>query len=324
MKTRKVVLTGGSGFILGYVGERYAEVSDEVVLFDNNQQHEMPKYTLDLLARHKNVRFVQGDITNKSDVEAVVKGAEVVYHFAALMGTSARFRQEVRTVEVNVLGMLHACQASLDAGVKYFVYPPRPILATWGTPYIITKTAATQFAQMYHNVYGLPTVGLLIANCFGPRERAVLEKNTLRPGEGRKMMATFIEAALKNEPLPVMGDGEQSSDFVFVDDVVDACMRAPRAEAIGQIMEIGTGVDTPVKEVAELIIELTGSKSQIKYIPLRTGEAKVHTRSDIALARKILGWEPKYSLREGLSRTIPWYAEQLGLECPPVLYRKSA
>lgn len=316
MASQKVVLTGGTGFILSYVAERYAEAGDEVVLFDNNQQHEMPKYTLDLLARYKNVRFVQGDASNRSDIESVVKGARIVYHFAALMGTSARFRQEVRTVEVNVLGMIHACQASLDAGVKYFVYPPRPILAGWTTPYIISKTAATQFAQMYHSVYGLPTIGLLIANCYGPRERAVLEKNTLRPGEGRKMMATFIEAALKNEPLPVMGDGEQSSDFVYIDDVVDACMLAPCDKAVGQVMDIGTGIATPVKKVAELIIELTGSKSQLKYIPLRTGETKVHTHSDIALARELLGWTPSYSLREGLIRTIPWYAHQLGLKAP--------
>ena len=176
MQNHKVVLTGGTGFILGYVAERYAEQVDEVVLFDNNQQHDMPQYTKDLLARCKNVHFVQGDITNKNDVENVVKGAEIVYHFAALMGTSARFHQEIRTTEVNVIGMLHACQAALDAGVKYFVYPPRPILTSWGTPYIITKTAATQFAQMYHDVYGLPTVGLLIANCYGPRERAVLRR----------------------------------------------------------------------------------------------------------------------------------------------------
>lgn len=316
MAKQRVVLIGGTGFLLGYVAERYAAQGDEVILFDNNQQHQMPAYTTALLDKRKNVTFVQGDVTKKKDVEKVVEGADLVYNFAALMGTSSRFLQEVRTTEVNVIGMLHACQAALDAKVKYLVYPPRPVLTSWLTPYIITKTAATQFVQMYHEVYGLPTVGLLIGNCFGPRERAVLEAHPLKPGEGRKMMATFIEAALKGEPLPVMGDGKQSSDFVFVDDVVEACMRAPRPEAVGQIMEIGSGVDTPVIKVAQLIIELTGSKSQIKHVPLRTGEKKVHTRSDIALAKKLLGWQPKYSLREGLLRTIPWYAEQLGLPSP--------
>ena len=313
---RKIVLTGGTGFILGYVAERYAAMGEEVVLFDNNQQHALPAYTQALLKGRDNVHLVVGDIADRKAVESVMKGADVVYHFAALMGTSARFRQEVRTAEVNVIGMLNACQAALDAGVKRFIYPPRPVLSTWLTPYIITKTAATQFAQMYHQVYGLPTVGLLIANCYGPRERAVLEANTLRPGEGRKMMATFIEAGLKGEPLPVMGDGEQSSDFVFVDDVVDACMKADCDAAVGAVMDIGSGVSTPVKDVAKLVIELTDGRSQIKFTPLRTGEAKVRTVSDVSAAKKLLGWAPRVSLREGLRRTIPWYAKQLGVKVP--------
>lgn len=315
MSGRRIVLMGGTGFILSYVAERFAAMGEDIVIFDNNQQHQMPKYTLDLLEKSKNVQFVQGDVSNRDAVRNAIKGAEIVYQFAALMGTSARFKQEARTVEVNVLGMIHALDAALEFGVKYFVYPPRPMLAQWLTPYIISKTAATQFVQLYHQYYGLPTVGLLIANCYGPRERAVLEAKAYKPGEGRKMMATFIEAALKNEPLPVMGDGEQSSDFVFVDDVVDSCMLALNDAAVGHIMEIGTGVKTTVLTVAKTIIELTGSKSTIEFRPLRTGEVKVHTASDWSEAKKLLGWEPKTSLREGLIKTIPWYAEQLGLPC---------
>jgi UDP-glucose 4-epimerase len=316
MAQRKVILTGGTGLIMSHVVERYAELGDEVVLFDNQQQHAMYEETQKLIKEKKNVTFVQGDVRDKSAVKDLVEGAEIVYHFAALMGTSARFKQEVITTEVNVIGTLHVCQAALDAGVKYFVYPPRPSLTFWLTPYIITKTAQTQFVQMYHAVYGLPAIGLNIQNCYGPRERAVLEKDTLRPGEGRKMMATFIMAALKNEPLPVFGDGEQSSDFIYIDDVIAACMRAPIHSAIGQIIDIGTGVSTPVKKVAELIIELTGSKSEIEYKPMRTGEIKVHTKADLTNAKKCLDWEPKIDLREGLKRTIPYYAKLLGVKSP--------
>lgn len=316
MTKRRIVMTGGTGFILSYVAERYAELGDTVVLFDNNEQHQMPKYTVELLDKRKNVSFVQGDIRDKAAVEAVVEGADIVYHFAALMGTSSRFKQEVRTIEVNVIGALHVCEAALKANVKYFVYPPRPMETGWLTPYIISKTASTQFTQMYHEVYGLRTVGLNIANIYGPRERAVLEANPLKPGEGRKMMATFVEAALKNEPLPVMGDGEQSSDFIFIDDVVDACMLAPTDPAIGRIVEIGTGVNTSVKRVAEMVIEITGSKSKIDFKPLRTGEVKIHTKSDPSDAKKYLGWEMKTKLEDGLRKTIPWYASQLGLKLP--------
>jgi UDP-glucose 4-epimerase len=313
---RKIVLTGGTGFIMSYVAERYAAMGDTVVLFDNNEQHQMPRYTLDLLEKSKNVTFVNGDIRDKAAVEKVIDGADTVYHFAALMGTSSRFKQEVRTVEVNVLGTLHACQAALDAKVKYFVYPPRPMETGWLTPYIISKTASTQFTQMFHQVYGLPTVGLNIANIYGPRERAVLEANTLKPGEGRKMMATFIEAAIKNEPIPVMGDGEQSSDFIFIDDVIDACMKAPVDGGVGKIMEIGTGINTSVKRVAEMIIEIIGSKSKVELRPLRTGEIKIHTKSDPTDAKNFIGWEMETALEQGLRKTIPWYARELGLELP--------
>ena len=316
MISGKVVLTGGTGLIMSNVAEIYANNGNEVVIFDNQQQHAMYEETQKLIEEKDNVSFVEGDIRDPKAMAEVATGAEVFYHFAALMGTSSRFKQEVITTEVNVIGTINACQAALDAGVKYYIYPPRPALSVWMTPYIITKTAGTQFTRMYNQIYGLPTIGLNIQNCYGPRERAILEANSYKPGEGRKMMATFIEAALMNEPLPVMGDGEQASDFVFIDDIVDACMKAPCDKAIGEIMDAGTGVSTQVKKVAELIIELTGSKSEIKYVPLRTGEAKVETKADLTRIKEALDWEPKYDLVEGLKRTIPYYAKRLGVPSP--------
>jgi UDP-glucose 4-epimerase len=317
MKEGKIVITGGSGFIMSHVAERYAEMGKDVVLFDNNQQHALYQETQELLNKKKNVKFVQGDTRDRAAVDALVKDAEIVYHFAALMGTSSRFKEwEIPTVEVNVIGTINVLQASLSSGVKYFVHPPRPALTVWQTPYIISKTAQTLFTQMYNTIYGLPTIGLNIANCYGPRERGVLNPNPLRLHEGRKMVASNITAALKNEALVVFGDGEQSSDFVFIDDIVDACMRAPRDTAIGQVCDLGTGVNLPVKKVAEMIIELTKSKSKIEYFPLRTGEVKVHTKADLTNAKKYLGWEPKTSLEEGLKKTIPYYAKQVGVKSP--------
>jgi len=316
MTNRKIVLTGGTGFILSYVAERYAALGDDLWIFDQTAPDALPGYAKDLLETNANTTYVQGDIRDKNAVEDIINGAEIVYHFAALMGTSSRFKQEVLTTEVNVIGTLHACQAALDSGVKYFVYPPRPMETGWLTPYIISKTASTQMVQMYHETYGLPTVGLNISNIYGPRERAVLEANPYKKGEGRKMMATFVECALKGEPLPVMGDGEQSSDFIFIDDVIEACMKAPSDPAVGKIIEIGTGVKTSVLDVAKQIIELTGGKSEIAFKPMRTGEKKVHTVSDFSDATEYLGWTPTTSLAEGLRKTIPWYAEQLGLAWP--------
>lgn len=317
MKRERVVITGGSGFIMSHVAERLAASGKDVILFDNNDQHALYEETQELLKSEKNVRFVQGDVRDRNAVDALVKDAEMVYHFAALMGTSSRFKEwEIPTVEVNVIGTINVLQASLNAGVKYFVYPPRPALAVWQTPYVISKTTQTLFTQMYHTIYGLPTIGLNIANCYGPRERGILNPNPFRPHEGRKMVASNIISALKNEPVIVFGDGEQSSDFIYIDDVVEGCLMAPKDSAVGQICDLGTGISTSVKRVAELIIELTRSKSKIEYFPIRTGEVKLHTKADLTNAKKYLGWEPRVMLEEGLKRTIPYYANLLGIKSP--------
>ena len=308
MKRGRVIITGGSGFIMSHAAERLAASGREVILFDNNEQHALYEETQQLLKTEKNVRFVQGDVRDRGAVDALVKDAEIVYHFAALMGTSSRFKEwEIPTVQVNVIGTINVLQASLNAGIKYFVHPPRPTVTGWQSPYIISKTAQTLFTQMYHTIYGLPTIGLNIANCYGPRERGILNPNPLRPYEGRKMVASNIISALKNEPVIVFGDGEQSSDFIYVDDVVEGCLKAPTDSAIGQICDLGTGISTPVKRVAELIITLTRSKSKIEYLPIRTGEVKLHSKADLTNAKKYLDWEPKVTLEEGLKKTIPYY-----------------
>lgn len=313
----KIVITGGSGFIMSHLAERLAETGKEIVLFDNNEQHSLYEETKALLAREKNLRFLQGDVRDRTAVEELIQGAEIVYHFAALMGTSSRFREwEIPTVEVNVVGTINVLQASRKAGVKYFIHPPRPPLAVWMTPYIISKTTQTLFTQMYHHVYGLPTVGLNIQNCYGPRERAILNPNPMRPHEGRKLVASSILAALKNEPVIVFGDGEQSSDFVYIDDVVEACLKAPCDSAVGQVLDIGRGISTPVKKVVELILELTRSRSTIEHLPLRTGEVPLQTKADLTPARQYLAWEPKTELAEGLRKTIPYYADFLGVKSP--------
>jgi UDP-glucose 4-epimerase len=149
----KIVISGGCGFIMSHVADRLVETGREIVLFDNNEQHSLYEETKALLARKKNLQFVQGDVRDRTAVEELIKGAEIVYHFAALMGTSSRFKEwEIPTVEVNVIGTVNVLQASLKAGVKYFIHPPRPALAVWLTPYIISKTAQTLFTQMYHQV----------------------------------------------------------------------------------------------------------------------------------------------------------------------------
>jgi nucleoside-diphosphate-sugar epimerase len=138
----------------------------------------------------------------------------------------------------------------------------------------------------------------------------------MRPHEGRKLVASSIMAALKNEPIIVFGDGEQSSGFVYLDDVVEACLKAPCDSAVGQVLDIGTGISTSVKRVVELILELTRSRSKVEHVPLRTGEVKLQTKADLTPGRRYLKWEPKTELVKGLRKTIPYYANLLGVKSP--------
>ena len=118
MTNRKIVLTGGTGFILSHVAERYAALGDEVLMFDQTAPDQLPPYAKNILESNENTAYFQGDIRERDAVEEIIGGADIVYHFAALMGTSSRFKQEVLTTEVNVIGTLHACQAALDAGAQ--------------------------------------------------------------------------------------------------------------------------------------------------------------------------------------------------------------
>jgi len=316
MQQGKVVITGGTGFIMSHTAEKLVEMGKDVTLFARNIVS-LDEKTQELLKTKKNLKFVQGDIRDRVAVDKLVKDAETVYHFAALMGTSSRFGEwEIPTIEVNVIGNINVLQASLKEGVRYFVHCPRPALTVWLTPYIISKTAQTQFTEMYNKIYGLPAIGVNVQNCYGPRERAILNPDPYKPNEGRKLIASSIISALKNEPIIVFGDGEQSSDFVFIDDVVNGCLKAPNDAAIGTICDLGTGVSTPVKKVAEMIKELTRSKSVIEFAPLRTGEVKLHTKADLENPKKYLNWEPTIGLEEGLRRTIPYYAKLIGVKSP--------
>ena len=187
----KVVLIGGTGFIMSHVAERYAQNGNEVVIFDNNLEQDLCEETRKLVDRHTNVVFVQGDVRDKNALAKTMRNAEAVYQLAALMGTSARF------------GHIEEC--------------------------------------------------------------------------------------------------------------LEACIRAACDSAVGKTTEIGSGINTRIIDVAKLIIELTGSTSKIEFLPMRTGEVKVHTKADLSAAKQYCGWEPKTSLREGLKKTIPYYARLLGM-----------
>ena len=257
----KIVVTGGSGFVGSFIAEELAKDADcEVIIFDIAR----PDFAL-----KKNMRYIEGDVRYYEEVENVVKGAEEVYDIAGVLGTSELMSTNVRAVQTNIQGAIHVLEACRKQDVKRIFHPTKP--NDWLNTYSVTKFAAEQFCLMYQQNYGMSIAVLKWFNAYGPRQH-------LYPV--RKAVPMFIVQAMYNKPLQVFGDGLQTVDMIYVEDVARVALGATRKLGkIGRILDLGSGIPITVKELAELIIKHTNSKSKIAYLPMRAGEPE---KSNIA------------------------------------------
>jgi len=281
----KVLVTGGKGFIGSHLVSRLKKDGHEVMIFD----------------------LPEDDLRKPSDVNLAFHNfePEVVYHLGAILGTAETFDDPVGTAEVNIVGTLNVLEAGFRLEIQptalrcgsLFIYTSKPPI--WVNPYTITKICAEMFVEMYHRIHGLQTIVLRLHNVYGPGQKS---------GPVEKAIPIFIEHALRGEDIPVYGNGEQKPDWVYIDDVVEALVLAMKKKPYTFPMDIGSGVSTSVNDVVKMIIGMTGSKSQISYLPMRLGEEPESlVRADISEAEKLLGWKPMVSLEEGLRKTIPYY-----------------
>ena len=283
---RKILVTGGSGFIASFLVEKLLEKEYEVTIFDIDK----PKFT-------PNVTYIKGDITDREAVFEAIKGQDAVFHYAGMIGTHELVMKAYESAKINILGALNIFDAAKMYGVAvYDVTKPN----CWRNPYTITKIAAEEFGLMYRDEFKMPVVLLRYFNVFGPRQKTDIFQ---------KAVPTFILHALKNEPIEIYGDGTQGTDHIYVEDVAEATIRIFESGFIPEkAVEIGSGNEITVNEIAEKIIELTNSTSRIVYIPMRMGETE-HTRikADISYLHNIIGFEPRHSFEEGLKKTIEFY-----------------
>lgn len=277
----RVLITGGSGFIGTHLVNRLEREGHKIATFDWMK------------------KMFREDLRNPNDVNFTFSRfkPEVVYHLGAILGTKETFSDPIQTAEVNIIGTLNVLEAALR-WKSLFIYTSKPII--WVNPYTITKTCAEMFIEMYQRIHGLDTIVLRLHNVYGPGQKS---------GPVEKAIPIFIEHTLRGEDIPVYGDGEQKPDWVYIDDVVDALVLAMEKKPAGEpAMDIGTGVSTSVNDVVKMILKLTGSKSQIHYLPIRVGEGpEKEVKADISRAAELLGWKPKVSVEEGLRKTIPYY-----------------
>lgn len=307
----KILVAGGAGFIGSHIVDRLLSDGFEVTAIDN-----LSTGRLENVANHqgkKNFHFIKGDIRNLDLVKSTLQDVDAVFHEAALVGATCSIENPVLTNEVNVTGTLNLLKACVDSNVRRFIYAssaavygktetlphhedltPRPI-----SPYGVSKLAAENYVKVFHDVYGLQTVCLRYFNVYGSRQ-------TYGPYSG--VITIFINRLFGNQPPIIYSDGKQTRDFINIQDVVDASMLAlTRKSAVGEVFNIATGVATTVNRVASMLQEIIGKKSlKPVYTNPRMGDIR-HSYAGISKARKVLGYNPKVFLKDGLTKLVKWY-----------------
>lgn len=301
-------MTGGAGFIGSHLVDRLVREGFEVKVIDDlssgvveNIQHHMGK---------KDFHFVQGDIRNFDLVKRTVKEVDIVFHEAAISSWMNSWESLSHVNQVNVKGTLTLLKACIDSNVRRLIYAssaaiygetgfqlqheeltPKPI-----SPYGVSKLSAEQYVQVFHKLYGLETVCLRYFNVYGLRQPC---------GPYCGVIVSFINRISRNESPIIYGDGEQTRDFVNVEDVMNASMLAlAEKSAIGEVFNVGTGVSTSVNELADTlrrIMNKTGVEST--YVDSRPSDIQ-HSCADINKAKRVLGYDPKIPLKDGLSELI--------------------
>jgi len=304
------VVTGGAGFIgSSLVRGLLAAGADRVTVVDNLHT-----------GREENLEEVRAsvdlectDIRNYVDLAAILRGAEIVFHLAAIPSVPRSISDPVPSHEVNVDGTFNVLRACAEGGVRRVVYaasssayggsevlpkvetmPPDP-----KSPYAAQKLAGEYFARAFNLCFGLETVSLRYFNVYGPRQ------DPSSPYSG--VLSVFIRCLSERTSPTIHGDGEQSRDFTYVEDVVDLTMKAARAKGVaGGVYNAGNGGRYTLNSIWELLQSIEGVKIPATYSPPRPGDVR-HSQADTTAAVRDLGLSPRFTLEEGLGRTLAWY-----------------
>jgi dTDP-glucose 4,6-dehydratase len=307
----RVLITGAAGFLGSHLCERFLSEGHEVIGMDNFLTGR-PQNIGHLLGERR-FAFIEYNVTNYVHVNGPLDG---VLHFASPASPIDYLELPIQTLKVGSLGSHKTLGLAMAKGARYLLASTSEVYGDpqvhpqpesyWGhvNPigprgvYDEVKCIAEAMTMAYHRCHGVDTRIVRIFNTYGPR---------MRPNDGR-VVSNFIVQALRGQPLTVYGDGSQTRSFCYVDDEVDGIYRLFMSEGIHDPVNIGNPDEFTVRQLAELVIALTGSSSTIGSLPLPDDDPKVR-RPDITRARTLLGWEPRISLEEGLERTIPYLRE---------------
>ncbi|WP_374174049.1 SDR family oxidoreductase [Flavobacterium tructae] len=322
-KQHTILITGGAGFIGSNLSEYFLGLGYKVVCLDNFSTGH--RHNLKDFISNPNFRLIEGDIRNFADCVLAVEGADYVLHQAALGSVPRSINDPITTNDVNVSGFLNMLTASRDAKVKRFIYAASS--STYGdsqglpkvedvigkplSPYAITKYVNELYAEIFSKTYGLETVGLRYFNVFGRKQ----DPN----GAYAAVIPKFVMQLMKYESPVINGDGNYSRDFTYIDNVIqmnELAMTSENPEAINTVYNTAFGDRNTLNDLVGYLKEyLVAFDSKISDVEIvyganRTGDIP-HSLASIDKARKMLGYDPKYSLQEGLKEAVSWYWKNL-------------
>lgn len=311
----RYLVTGGAGFIGSHLAQALVERGDEVVVLDNFSTGR--RENLDPITHNprlaNRLTLIEGDLLDRSALEQALKGVTVVYHQGALASVPRSVSSPLDTHAACVTGTVHLLDAARAAGVRRVVYAgsssaygnlpyqskreadfPGPL-----SPYAAAKLAGEYYCQAFTSTYGLETVVIRYFNVFGPRQDPASEYSAVIP--------KFVTAMLQGKRPTVYGDGTQSRDFTFVDNVVAGNLAAAeRPAAVGRAINVACGAQITLLDLVAAINRVLGTHIEPHFAERRTGDVR-SSLADISLARELLGYEPRVSFEEGLRRSIDYY-----------------
>ena len=313
MPKRTYLVTGGAGFIGSHIAERLVRDGHRVRVLDDFSSGK----NANLESFVEGIEIVRGDIRDARLVNEASRGVEVVFHEAALGSVPRSVADPLSTHEVNITGTFNVLLAARDAGVKRVVYAssssvygetpvlpkheemiPQPL-----SPYALSKLVGEHYAQVFKKVYGFEVVALRYFNIFGPRQDLESQYAAVIP--------RFITALLTGNSPVVYGDGLQSRDFTYVENVVDANLLAAEADgAAGRAFNVACGGRYTLIELLDRLKELIGSEIEAAHEPSRAGDVR-DSQASIEAAQRVLGYRVSVGFEEGLRKTVDWYRTQI-------------
>ncbi|GIN10034.1 epimerase [Shouchella clausii] len=303
------LITGGAGFIGSNIAKALVAKGEKVKILDNfntGKKDNIAEFIDD-------VEVIDGDFTNEKTVQSALKQVDVVFHQGAIPSVPKSIQNPIESNHANVSGTLQLLQGAVEARVSRFIYaasssaygdsetlpkheqlPGNPM-----SPYAVSKYTGELYCKVFYNLYGLETVSLRYFNVFGPRQDPNSKYAAVIP--------SFIKAMLNDKPPTIFGDGTQSRDFTFIDNVVAANLLAANAPKLqGESVNIGGGASIDLNSLVDEINVLLGKQIQANYGPERPGDVK-HSLADIHLAEKLIAYRPTVSFQEGLRQTVEWF-----------------